>query len=132
MGKGTGEEQATPTVPPRGEDKRHPGEQWGDSGGRARGGCLLPWVQGAPGRNGASAESPLSGPTGGEMDGLPLRLLIATRASHLIKLEVLSLFWIYLESNTKLPQPNPHPSSLLAAVFTAATVQLEYTKETQF
>ena len=33
MGKGTGEEQATPTVPPRGEDKRHPGEQWGDSGG---------------------------------------------------------------------------------------------------
>ena len=67
-----------------------------------------------------------------EMDGLPLRLLIATRASHLIKLEILSLFWIYLESNTKLPQPNPHPSSLLAAVFTAATVQLEYTKETQF
>ena len=130
MGKGTGEEQATPTVPPRGEDKRHPGEQWGDSGG-TRGGCL-PWAQGAPGRHWASAESPLSGPTAKRWTGLPLRLLIATRASHLIKLEILSLFWIYLESDTKLPQPNPHPSSLLAAVFTAATVQLEYTKETQF
>ena len=74
MGKGTGEEQATPTVPLGGEDKRHPGEQWGDSGG-TRGGCL-PWAQGAPGRKGASAESPLPGPNCEEMDGVPLRLLI--------------------------------------------------------
>ena len=68
-----------------------------------------------------------------EMDG-PTPSPSSLNESHSIDYInlILSLFWIYHESNTKLPQPNPHPSSLLAAVFTAATVQLEYTKETQF
>ena len=67
-----------------------------------------------------------------QTDGLPLHLFLATRASHLITSSDSLTLLDHHESYNQAFQGHPHPSSLLAAVFTAATVQLEYTKETQF
>ena len=82
MGKGTGEEEATPTVPPWGGDRGPPGSSEAIRGGQGEdaypGRSLLRVAKGL-------LPNPLGLGTNCEQtDGLPLQLLHGTRAIQLI------------------------------------------------